>query len=266
VNDRQVAPTTLTTGETEHPIRVPEASAAMPPRPDGARDPSSGTIGRITAIVIGTLLTLVSVVLLGAGGTVLWADLTQRDGGYVTTDVRRFSTSGAALTTRPTDLGPAGIAWLYSPSLLDDVRIRVTPSDVGRPLFVGIGPSTEVDRYLEGVRHTLISDFWGSTVRAIGGGSAVSAPDTQDFWVASDTGSGPRTVTWDLAEGSWTVVVMNADGRPGIGVVATDLGATVPALVWVAIGVLVAGGVFLVGGVLLMARATQRRSASSRTR
>ena len=36
---------------------------------------------------IGTLLVLVSLALLGAGGTALWADRTQRDGGYVTTDV-----------------------------------------------------------------------------------------------------------------------------------------------------------------------------------
>ena len=79
-----------------------------------------------------------------------------------------------------------------SPTLLDKVRIRVTPTSPGPPLFVGIGPSTEVDRYLAGVDHTVITEFWGDKTEAVEGGPPASAPGTQDFWVASATGSGPR--------------------------------------------------------------------------
>jgi hypothetical protein len=85
----------------------------------------------------------------------------------------------------------------------------------------------------------------------------------QDFWVASATGPGAQTLTWDPANGSWTVVVMNADGRPGIGMGA-DLGATYPALLGIAIGLLVAGGIFLVGAGLLIVGAI-RRSRARRT-
>jgi hypothetical protein len=52
---------------------------------------------------------------------------------------------------------------------------------------------------------------------------------------------------------------MNADARPGVDV-AADLGATMPALLWIAVGVLAAGTVFGVGGVLLIAGATRRAS------
>jgi hypothetical protein len=211
-------------------------------------------VGRITALVIGVVLVLVSLVLLGVGATVMWADRTQRDAGYATTDVHEFSTSGSALATEPTDFGLAGTGWLYAPSLIDKVRIRVTTASSGSALFVGIGPSAEVDRYLTGVSHTLISDFWENNVQAIGGGTPASAPETQDFWVASATGAGAQTVVWDPTDGSWTVVVMNADGRPGIDVGA-DLGARIPALLWIAVGVLAAGAVFAVGGALLIAGA-----------
>jgi hypothetical protein len=45
---------------------------------------------------------------------------------------------------------------------------------------------------------------------------------------------------------------MNADGRgPGIDVGA-DLGARMPAVLWIAIGFLAAGVVFLAGGALLI--------------
>jgi hypothetical protein len=204
------------------------------------------------------LLALLSLGLLGVGGTALWADLTQRDAGYVTTDVHHFSTSGSALATENTDLGSAGVGWLYAPALLDKVRIRVTPASPDSKLFVGIAHSTDADRYLAGVSHTLISDFRGSKSEPVPGSAAPSAPGTQSFWVASNTGSGPRTLVWKPKSGSWTVVVMNANATPGIAVGA-DVGAKVPALVWIALGLLVAGAVFTAGGVFLILGAVRSR-------
>ncbi len=239
----------------------PESPAAVPPPPKAAARPSRWTAGRITALVIGSLLVLLSLPLLGGGGTALWADRTQRDAGFATTDVHEFSTSGAALATEPTHLGSPGLDWLYSPGLLGEVRIRTTPTSTGGPLFMGIGPSADVDRYLAGVNHTVITEFWGDKTEAVEGGPPASAPGTQDFWVASATGSGPQTLTWDPADGSWSVVVMNADGHPGIAVGA-DLGARVPALPWIGLGFLAAGVIFMAGGALLIVGAIRRRRAS----
>jgi hypothetical protein len=234
---------------------------AVGPRPAAAARRSGWTAGRITAFVTGALLVLVALVLLGAGGTALWADRTQRDAGFVTTDVHSYSTSGSALATVSTELGSAGVGWLYAPGLMDEVRIRITPTNPDRALFVGIGPSTDVDRYLAGVDHTVITEFWGDKTEAVDGGPPASAPGKQDFWVASATGPGPQTLVWDPADGSWTVVVMNADGHPGVAVGA-DLGARIPAVLWIAVGVLVAGAIFMAGGALLIAGAIRGRRAS----
>ena len=70
-------------------------------------------------------------------------------------------------------------------------------------------------------------------------------------------------MVWDPASGPWSVVVENADGRPGVDVNA-DLGATAPALLAVTVGSLAAGMVFLVGGVLLIAGAIRRASRMRR--
>jgi hypothetical protein len=129
---------------------------------------------------------------------------------------------------------------------------------------VGIGPAAAVDRYLAGVNRTVISEFFDDKVRAVPGGASGSAPETQDFWVASDTGSGARIVVWDPTEGKWTVVVMNADGQPGIDVRA-DLGAKLPAVLWIAIGLLAAGAVFITGGALLIVGAIRRRPAGPKS-
>lgn len=237
-----------------HPTAVPSAPAAV--------RPSGWTAGRVTALVIGAILVLVSIGLLAAGGTALWLDRMRRGGtGYVTTDVHEFSTGGSALVTEPAELDSPGVGWLYSSIVLGNVRIRITPVNSDSPVFVGIGPSDQVDGYVAGVSHTLISDFWSERVQAVPGGTPASPPGTQDFWVASATGSGAQTLTWDAANGSWSVVVMNADGRPGVEVDA-DLGATFPALLGIAVGSLVLSGVFLLGGALLIAGAIRRQPRS----
>jgi CAAX protease family protein len=146
---------------------------------------------------------------------------------------------------------------LYSPTVMGKLRIRVTPTGADRPLFVGIGPSTDVDRYLAGVSRTVISEFWRDEVRFVDGSKPASAPGTQDFWVASATGTATQNVVWKPADGSWTVVVMNADGRPGLAVGA-DLGAKITALLWIAIGVLGAGAIFMAGGMLLVVGALRQ--------
>jgi hypothetical protein len=236
------------------------------PAPQGIVPPPTATrarrwtAGRIASLTIGVLLVLVSLALLGAGGTGLWAELTQRDAGYVTTGEHEFSTSGSALATEPVDLGSTGVGWLYSPGLLGKIRIRVTPLSAGPSLFAGIGRSSDVDRYLSGVDRTVISDFFGNKVQSVAGAGPRSAPGAQNFWVASSAGRGVRTLTWDPHSGSWTVVVMNAKGQSGIGVRA-DLGAEMPQLLWIAIGLLIAGAVFLAGGGLLIAAAIRGRGA-----
>jgi hypothetical protein len=169
-----------------------------------------------------------------------------------------FSTAGAALTTEPTHLGASGVGWLYAPGMLGRVRIRAMPRGGGAATFVGIAPTAAVDRYLTGVEHTVVTDFFGEKLEAVGGGAARAAPGNQHFWVASATGRGTQTVLWKPSKGSWTVVVMNADGRRGIDV-STSLGARMPAVRWIAIGLLAAGALFLSGGVLLILGAIRRR-------
>jgi hypothetical protein len=63
--------------------------------------------------------------------------------------------------------------------------------------------------------------------------------------------------TWDVREGTWTAVVMNADGSAGVSV-ETTAGARLPSLGWIAAVVMGVGVVFLLGGVGLVAGAVYR--------
>jgi hypothetical protein len=244
VSHSDTTPTSLRDGGS----RVAGPSDAAP----GVR--SRWTAGPVAALTIGTLLALLAVTLVGAAATALWADRAQRDGGYVTTDRHQLSTRGSALVTEETKLGVAGVGWLYGPSVLGTVRIRVTPQTPDSRLFVGIAHAADADRYLAGVKRTRITEFFADKTEQLDGGAASSAPDTHPFWVASVTGAGPQTLLWKPRTGSWTVVVMNADAHPGLNVRA-DLGARFGVLPWIALGVLIAGAVFAAAAGLLITRA-----------
>ena len=96
--------------------------------------------------------------------------------------------------------------------------------------------------------------------RAIAGGPPQGPPTAQHFWAVSASGVGQQTVTWEVREGDWSVVLMNADGSPGV-VADVDLGAKLSFLLWLAVGLLLGGGFVLVGSTALIVLAARRRQA-----
>jgi hypothetical protein len=57
-------------------------------------------------------------------------------------------------------------------------------------------------------------------------------------------GTGRQTLTWPTQSGSWTLVVMNRDGTTPVAADVT-VGATLPILGPLEVGLVVAGGVLL---------------------
>jgi hypothetical protein len=251
----------------------PGAAVALPPPPPGvvpaapgARPAAGGwTGGRIVAVVVGALLALIAAGLLAGGGFLLWADRTQRDAaGYLVSSQQELSTGTYALASEGIDIRVEGPGWLFPKGVLDRVRIRVTPIDPATSAFVGIGPTSDVERYLEGVRYATVENIAHLEDTSIhAGGPPATAPTDQTFWVASSSDTGTRSLVWDVRSGSWTIVVMNTDGAAGIDIRA-DAGAKIPALGWIAGGLLIAGGVFLAIGLALLVGATVRAGRSER--
>ncbi len=125
--------------------REPGENAGSAPRQQGG-----WTAGRVISVVIGSLLALVSLGLLGSGGTLMWADQSLRQDGFVTTGTATYSTAGYALASEHVNLG---WGWLLS-GVVGDVRLRVTAAGAGSPVFVAIGPAGRVSAYLSGTAYT----------------------------------------------------------------------------------------------------------------
>jgi hypothetical protein len=246
----------------------PVAPLAPPPPPGAIEAPSAPaggwTAGRIVALVVGAVLGLISLGPLAGGGLLLWADRTQREDGYVTSPEHRFVDPGYAITTERIDLQVDGPDWLYGSRFLDKVRIRATPTDLGNAVFVAVARAIDVERYLAGVQRATITRFGDVTLRQFPGDAPETPPTEQTFWDASAVGNGTQTLVWDVREGSWVAVLMNADASPGIDVRA-DAGADVPVLPWIAAGLLVFGGLLLLLAVALVVTAValaSRREAA----
>jgi hypothetical protein len=204
--------------------------------------------GRIAAIVVGAILALASVGFLVGGGVLTIGYVAESDdGGYFDETLDRIGTGTAAITTGDIDLrADPGPDWFFE-SVGVTVRLQATAVNDGASLFTGIGPTADVDRYLSGVSRDEIEDVTaGGRVRysTASGTNQATPPAEEDFWVASTSGTGTRTIEWDVAEGEWVVVLMNSDGSAGI---LADVTVGVRSGVVRAVGV----GMLAVGGVQL---------------
>ena len=181
--------------------------AAPPPRPAHARRRPAALAG------------LVAVLFLAAGGAALYAD-GQKDDGWFTTSDARFSTDTRALATESLDMDLEG----FDAGLAGQARLQVT-SAAGGPVFVGIAPTEDVERYLAGTEHATLTDLDTSPFRAttetVPGARTPADPAAQDIWSASTSGTGTQSLEWDIEEGDWSALVMNADGSPGVDVQAS---------------------------------------------
>lgn len=240
------------------PVPVPVTETA-PPR---------WTPGRIAMIVGGSLLALIALAVLASGAYGIWLHTTQRSDGYVMTSSERFSTGTSALSTRTLRISSDVPSFLYGRDWLGDVRIRGESANPGRPLFIGIGPEADVDRYLAGVAHAQVVDVsadpfgtsYTPSYQTQPGARRPAPPARAGFWVASASGPGTQAVTWSVKQGNWAVVVMRPDGSRGV---SADLaaGAKLPALEWVSIGLIVLGLVILAGATALIFFGVRRRDA-----
>ena len=218
---------------------------------------------RITLVITGAITALVASALVIGGGFALYGEVEKDDDGYLTTESHRFSADTRALATDNLDVDLGEGDWAVEAGDLGNVRLEAESRD-GKPLFVGIARTSDVDRYLDGVPFTTVHDveagpfdsFDADYTRHAGQGHP-SSPRHADIWAASNQGSGLQTVDWKIEDGDWSVVVMNADGSLGVDA-DVSAGADAPflnELGWTALG---SGSFALVLGIGLIVLAVRR--------
>ncbi|WP_395726498.1 hypothetical protein [Nakamurella sp.] len=217
------------------------------------------TGGRIVAIVIGAVLA-VSGFFTGISGAALLAVF--GDGHAVASGNHIVTTSSAAVVA---DLGTIHTVDGFR-FLTGQPTLQVTAQNLdGTAVFVGVGRTADVERYLDGVGIDRVTDvetvpFRLDTTRDDGAARA-AAPDVQDFWVAAAQSGDDRAsraeVTWPIQDGDFEIVVLNADGSPGL-LTTASVGAGLPDSTGLWILLIGVGSFLLVGGVSLIVVGARR--------
>ena len=234
------------------------AAEESSPAPAQVDAPSGrGTASRIVLVIVGVIVGIVAFALLVGGCALVAIDRTQRDDdGFVMSPTQDFASPTYAIVSESADIDSDGGEWALD-TFLGTVRIR---SESERPLFVGIGPAAEVDRYLDGVERDVVDDLDSSGDPEYArrrGGAPSAAPGTQTFWAASSSGAGEQTLEWDPEDGDWRAVVMNEDASRDV---AADMsiGAELDSVLWIGIGLLVLGALLAAGAALAITAGARR--------
>lgn len=213
--------------------------------------PLSGS--RLVVVIAGGLIALFATLLLMAGAGVYWADGKKDADGYFTTHSERFVTTSYAIASDDLDVSGVPLA----SDRFGKVRLQVRERG-GKPVFAGIARTRDVNAYLAGTAHETLTDLdfspFTPEYRTNDGVRRPGAPAAQDIWVASATGRGTQTLDWKVKDGSWSVVLMNADGSPAVDA-AVSAGVSLPFLddlglwLWIAAAALLAlAGALVAGG------------------
>jgi hypothetical protein len=211
-----------------------------------------------TGLTIGAwVVAVLGAIVLVAGATAIWAHTWKRDGnGYFSANAHHYQAHTRAIATDSITVGSYVPTWLAG-----KVRLDVSGP---KPLFVGIAPKATVDAYLARVEHTeatkLDLDPFKVTYVDHTGAVDPGRPAREPFWAAAVSGtSGP--LTWNLRSGTWSIVVMNADGSRDVAA-TIGVGVKVPAALWAGIGLGLLGGALLaVAGWMFTTRSRSYRRA-----
>jgi len=221
-----------------------------PPRHGWDAGLLAGAIGGGIAALIGLALVV------GGLGIIAAHAFVRDDDGFYTSGSELLESRGYAVATEDIDLGNA------TDTAPDELlgRLRVTGHNAGDdPVFIGIARRGDVAGYLAGVAHSVLTDVDDPEYRQVSGRRPAAPPTAETFWAAEAQGPGEQVMEWDVEGGTWSVVLMNANGGRDVAVDA-KVGIEIEWLIWVGVGLLLFGLVAIAGGVLVIV--VMRRDAA----
>jgi len=228
------------------------------------------SIGRVLLLIFGVIGILISIGLLVGGGAILWADNIIEDSeGFYTTKTIQIEKESYAIVTGPADIDieagwDQGLGWDLGD--LATFKIEGKSNDPSKQLFIGIATESDIDTYLSGVEYDEITNIhlypYSVDYQNHPGNIVPGAPTSQTFWASSTYGSGTQNLEWELETGSHSLVLMNSDGSSDISI-SIELGAKIPWLVGVGIGLLAGGGLALAIGSAMIFFAIRRQKPVS---
>ena len=219
------------------------------------------TLGRLLMLLLGIVGGLIAVGLLFGGAAVLWVGTSLPDSdGYINTETLILESDAYAIVTEPAEIELPSL-WEFNYAPLATLRVTCENIDPARGVFIGIAPAADVTTYIDDATYDEIIDFtlhpYTLDFHRHAGTATLAAPTEETFWTASVFGPEVQSLTWDVEPGDYALVLMNADASTDLRL-KTRVGARVPLLRGVGIGLVIGGVIALFIASLLIYLATRK--------
>jgi hypothetical protein len=202
---------------------------------------------KVILIILGILLGLCGIGSLCGGGALLGIGGT---GGKIQSGFHAITTPTTAFVTDPAQVQNSSNVKVSGTS----VTLTLAGSQSPTQLFLGVGPTDQVNAYLSGAPYERITnvDFspFKLTTSTVNGNTPPAAPGDQAFWVARATGTNPQ-LNWKFQSGDYEAVIMNVDGSAPVNLDAR-IGVKAPVLGRLGIGLLIVGVIAALAGLALL--------------
>lgn len=228
---------------------------------------------RVVAVVVGAILVLIALpsALTGCGVVAGVGDGSRFD--IPVADVRAPD-AAVAVTTPEIDLTGITIpSWIADTS----ITLEIDPARDGTPMFGGIASAGDASAYLNGATVAtvdLVEDASGSIqvdrdgleleYTLTPGSNSLPVPGNQDFWISQTEDGRLRISLADLSGRRTAIVLMRADGDPGI-VGEVEGALRMPLLRTAAIVLFIGGLIGTAAGAALIVIGLRRRASEAAT-
>ena len=206
---------------------------------------------KVLLIVMASVVMLIGAAMIAAGALAVAAV----DGdGFINSGDTELVSEVSAFVTGVAELEAVSLDGPFGIGDPNDLKIRISAAAGENDAFIGVARAEDVDAWLDGATYERLEDIdfdpFEVSVQRVEGDRLPGNPVEQTFWVASVTGPGRQTLTWEVETGTFRFVLMNGDGAQPLALEGA-MGVSVPLIQeagWVSIGV----GIFLVLAAILV--------------
>ena len=176
-------------------------------------------IGAIVMVAAGVLL-------VAAGGSILYYNLSNGPDGYAYSNIYHVNTSAYAFTAYMNEykISTWGFLGVHN---VAELKMMATPTHPGQELFIGYATTATSQPYSNGFECELPTywHWWAEPYYAeinitsttlAGSGAPAQLPQAQTFWVASAQSPGTVTMTYLPQHEQYIWFIMNSDGSRNI--------------------------------------------------